>query len=131
MCPLPAPGAPQGTLSVHEAHEFGSDYDVLSVTYYLDGCIVYRTTDRALLHQPKLDMKPREVPAGARQLRYAIEFQSGFSADMHGYTWSTVGELSLEVREGGTTTVTLRMFEDPQADPRKRMRVVAQVGVDG
>ena len=126
MCPLPSPGTPEATLTVRETHEFGADYDVLSVTYYVDDCILLQSEDTALLRKPAVDFEPRKVPAGSRRFRYAIKYKSGFSADMHDYWWGLSGEAPLEVPEGTTVTLTLRMFEHKEADPRDRVRILLQ-----
>ena len=124
MCPVPPYGTPQAKLMIRESHEFGADYDVLSVTYYLDDCIIEQSNDTALLHKATVDFSPRAVAPGSRQFRYAIKFRSGFSADMHDYEWGASGGAPLDVPEDGTVIVTVRMFEQKEANPRDRMRIL-------
>jgi hypothetical protein len=131
MCPLPTATAPQGTLVIHETHEFGQNYNVLSSTYSFDDCVLLRSDDSALLRKPAVVFEPRKVAAGSHAIRFVIKFRSGFSADMHDYTWDMGGTVPIDVPESATSSVTLRMYEDEQADPRDRMRVEITQGTEG
>jgi hypothetical protein len=126
MCPLPMPETPQGTLTLREKHEFGSDYDVLSATYLVDGCVFQQSDDTAFLKKPLVEFAPKALPAGTREVRYVVKFRSGFSADMHRYEWMMSGGAPLDVVEGGQNILTLRMFEREDADPRARMTITME-----
>lgn len=125
-CLLPAPGTPQGTLSVRESHEFGHNYEVLSAAYLVDDCVFHQTNDMAFLRKPIAEFASKSVAAGKREFRYAIKFRSGFSADMHRYEWMMTSRVPLEIVEFGQHVLTLRMFERENADPRGRMTILIE-----
>ena len=114
---------------LRELHEFNQNYGVISATYYVDDCIVHQMNDTALLRKPAVNFETRKIPAGSRRFRYAIKFRSGFAADMPSHEWMTSGDKPMKVHEGGTTSITVRLFEDERVDPRNRMRTVIMQGV--
>jgi hypothetical protein len=117
-CALPPATAPQGTVSVTQSNEFGSDYQVLSVTYLLDDCVLQRIDDPGLLRKQIVIADPRKVTAGPHQFRSEITVRRAFeSAFPVGWT------IPVQVHTDKTNRFTVRVFEDENA-PSGTIRII-------
>ena len=119
-CALPPTTAPQGTLSVTQKNEFGSDYTVLSVKYLLDHCIIQHIEEPVLLRNQTMIAEPRKVTAGRHQFRSEITVRKPFESGLV-YGWT----MPVEVIPGGTNQITVRVYEDERA-PNGTIRVLLQ-----
>lgn len=119
-CALPSATAPQGTLSVTQKNEFGTDYTLLSVTYLLDHCVLQRIDDPALLRKQIVITEPRKVTAGRHEFRSEITVRKPFESSTT-HSWS----IPVEVAHGGTNSITVRVYDDERA-PSGTIRVLLQ-----
>ncbi len=122
-CPVLDPGAPQGSLAIHEAHEFGRLYEVFEATYFIDDCVLSQTNDTAVLRRADVEYPPRALAAGNHSLRFAFKLRADFDSNMQGWEWYYRGQVAFLVPESGAVRANVRMFEEGEGNPRKRLKV--------
>jgi hypothetical protein len=122
-CQPPASGSGSGTLLVAHQHQFAKEYQVVDVSYTLDGCQLFRVTDTAKLDHPEVELGSYSVAAGTHVVVVTTVFESGSSADMHAYKWMRRDPIQVVVPAGGQLHFTARFHEERHDDPRQRMRV--------
>jgi hypothetical protein len=115
----------QGELEVYELNEFSVPYRVVSVAYTLDGCDVHYSRSPEVGKQT-LVVEPRMVSAGPHKFRFAIRFRDVFGA-LPADDQIIANDLTIDVHQDGRSSITVRMFDDPHAEPSSRIRALTMV----
>ena len=121
-CSFPE-AAPLGAFDVRERNEFSAAYRVLSVTYSLDGCELESKRAPGIVGKETVVVQPSKASAGAHKLGFAIKLRDVFGVYSRTNEWIVTGSVAVNVPQGGSSSITLRMFDDPRAEPRARVRV--------
>jgi len=94
---------------------------VLSATYALDGCMLRCSDEPALPGKQTVVVEPRKVSAGPHKFRFRIKVRQAFGGNGSD---EIIGDVAVDVPQGGASSITLRIFDDERAPASNRIRFI-------
>jgi hypothetical protein len=117
----------QAPLGIHQFNDFAKDYEFFTLVIVIDGCVFFHSEDGSLLQRAEFRVPARAVAAGQHMLTFQAQVRSGFSADMHNYTWYMHGERAVVIAPDAPQDLVIQVNEIMRKDPRHRLQIQLRV----